>query len=339
MLLLGGGGLIGFLLAVLGAGGGILLLPLLISGAALPTREAVPLSLLVVTLMALGNLGPYLRRRQVAPKPALILGVPALAGSWIGGSLVKAGYVAEPVQLGLFAAAALLASWLLSRGQAVGAAAERSGSGSPVALAIQGLLVGLLTGIAGVGGGFAIVPALVLLAGLPMQLASGTSLLLIAVNSLVALAALGHWPAASLPLMLPLMLPLVGGGFAGALVGQRLAPHLSDHLLRRGFAALLVGSAQLSGLEAWRRQEPTANQTSHRPSVDSLGTTTGAPRTSPPLAAALAPQSMAPQSAQPSQQPPRVGPLAGNAPTRHHGDAGSAASHWSEPPTPTPSTL
>lgn len=110
LLLLGGGGLIGFLLAVLGAGGSILLLPLLVSGAALPTREAVPLSLLVVTLMALGNLGPYLRRRQVAPKPALILGVPALAGSWIGGSLVKAGYVAEPVQLGLFAAAALLAS-------------------------------------------------------------------------------------------------------------------------------------------------------------------------------------------------------------------------------------
>ena len=257
LLLLGGGGLIGFLLAVLGAGGGILLLPLLISGAALPTREAVPLSLLVVTLMALGNLGPYLRRRQVAPKPALILGVPALAGSWIGGSLVKAGYVAEPVQLGLFAAAALLASWLLSSSQAVTAAAERSGSGSPVALAIQGLLVGLLTGIAGVGGGFAIVPALVLLAGLPMPLASGTSLLLIAVNSLVALAALGHWPAASLPLMLP----LVGGGFAGALVGQRLAPHLSDHLLRRGFAALLLGSALLSGLEAWRRHDPAANRT------------------------------------------------------------------------------
>ncbi len=50
----------------------------------------------------------------------------------------------------------------------------------------------LLTGIAGVGGGFAIVPALVLLAGLPMQLASGSSLLLIGVNALVAFAALGQ---------------------------------------------------------------------------------------------------------------------------------------------------
>ena len=266
LLLLGGGGLIGFLLAVLGAGGGILLLPLLISGAALSTREAVPLSLLVVTLMALGNLGPYLKRRQVAPKPALVLGLPALAGSWMGGSWVKAGYVSEPVQLGLFAAAALLASWLLTRRSTMSTAAEQGRSGPPLALAFQGLLVGLLTGIAGVGGGFAIVPALVLMAGLPMPLASGTSLLLIAVNSLVALAALGHWPAASLPLMLPLL----GGGFIGALVGQRLAPHLPDRQLRRGFAALLIGSALLSGAEAWRRQEPTRptssqQQASHRP--------------------------------------------------------------------------
>jgi len=59
LLLLGlGGGVIGFLLSVLGAGGSILLLPLLVSGAALPTREAVPLSLLVVMLLALANLGP-----------------------------------------------------------------------------------------------------------------------------------------------------------------------------------------------------------------------------------------------------------------------------------------
>ena len=57
LLLVGGGGLIGFLLAVLGAGGSILLLPLLVGDASLSTREAVPLSLLVVTLMALGNLG------------------------------------------------------------------------------------------------------------------------------------------------------------------------------------------------------------------------------------------------------------------------------------------
>ncbi|MFN9924064.1 MAG: sulfite exporter TauE/SafE family protein [Cyanobacteriota bacterium] len=249
LLLAVGGGLIGFLLSVLGAGGSILLLPLLISGAGLPTREAVPLSLLVVMLLALGNLGPYLRRGQFAPRPALVLGVPALAGSWIGGSWVKAGYVAEPVQLAIFAAAALLASWLLTR-PAAAAPAGPQPRARVLLLAGQGVLVGLLTGIAGVGGGFAIVPALVLLAGLPMALASGTSLLLIAVNALVALVALGHWPAASLPLMAPLLL----GGSIGAILGQRLAPHLPDRRLRQGFAALLIGSALLTGVEAVRRQ-------------------------------------------------------------------------------------
>jgi uncharacterized membrane protein YfcA len=268
----GGGALIGFLLAVLGAGGSILLMPLLISGAGLPTREAVPLSLLAVALLAVANAGPYLRRRQVAPRPALILGVPALAGSWIGGTLVKIGLIPEPVQLALFAAAALVASWLLTRRRdrpsatpRIEPAGSRLASGSPAALAGQGVLVGLLTGIAGVGGGFALVPALVLLAGLPMHLATGTSLLLIAANSVVALEALGHWPAASLPLLLPLL----AGGLVGGIAGQALAAHLSDRRLRQGFAALLIGSALLTGAEAVHRQKLATDanaQARHAPS-------------------------------------------------------------------------
>lgn len=256
-LLASGGVLIGFLLSLLGAGGSILLLPLLVSGAGLPTREAVPLSLLVVMLLALANLGPYMRRGQFAPRPALILGLPALAGSWIGGSWVKAGHIPEPVQLAVFALAALMASWLLTQ-RSLESNADRIERAQPVALAIQGVLVGLLTGIAGVGGGFAIVPALVLLAGLPMAVASGTSLLLITVNALVALAALGHWPAANLPLMAPLLV----GGAVGAVVGQRLAPHLSDRRLRQGFSLLLLGTAALSGGEAWRRHHQPSEPSS-----------------------------------------------------------------------------
>lgn len=263
-LLAGGGAVIGFLLAVLGAGGSILLLPLLVSGASLPTREAVPLSLLVVMLLALANVGPYVRRGQFAPGPALILGLPALAGSWIGGGWVKAGHVGEPVQLGLFAVAALVASWLLTRGQASRPAPINPAQDCSrhLLLAIQGLLVGLLTGVAGVGGGFAIVPALVLLGGLPMALASGTSLLLIAVNALVALAALGHWPATSLPLVAPLLV----GGAIGASVGQRLAPQLNDRRLRQGFSLLLISSALLSGWEAWRRHQSSTPSPSPVPS-------------------------------------------------------------------------
>lgn len=260
-LLAAGGGLIGFLLSVLGAGGSILLLPLLVRGAALPTKEAVPLSLLVVIVLALANLGPYARRRQLALRPALILGLPAMAGSLLGGRWVRAGYVSEPVQLTVFALAALVASWLLLRPSPAAATQGSRPNRASLLLAIQGVIVGLLTGIAGVGGGFAIVPALVLLGGLPMQLASGTSLLLIPLNALIALVALGHWPASSLPLMPPLLL----GGTLGALVGQWLAPHLNERQLRRGFAALLVGSALLTGAETVQRQS-----TPHKPSSLSI---------------------------------------------------------------------
>ncbi|MFO0056661.1 MAG: sulfite exporter TauE/SafE family protein [Cyanobacteriota bacterium] len=270
-LLAGGGALIGVLLSLLGAGGSILLLPLLVSGAALPTREAVPLSLVVVSVLALANLGPVVRRGQVAPKPALILGLPALAGSWVGGSWGRGGLVPESLQLALFAGAALVASWLLTQGQTATSSPRRRARPAAycdqhrvLALAVQGLCVGLLTGIAGVGGGFAIVPALVLLAGLPMARASGTSLLLIAVNALVALAALGHWPTTKPSLVLAVL----GGGAIGVIGGQWLAPYLSDRRLRQGFSLLLLGSALLTGSEAWRRHHPSLHhaQASQPPS-------------------------------------------------------------------------
>ena len=73
--------------------------------------------------------------------------------------------------------------------------------------------------------------------------------MLVSLNSLVAFAALGLWPAAHLPLMLP----LIGGGAIGAIIGQRLAPHLPELRLRQGFSALLIGSALLTGFEAWER--------------------------------------------------------------------------------------
>jgi uncharacterized membrane protein YfcA len=252
-LLMGGGGaVIGFLLSVLGAGGSILLLPLLVSVAGLPTREAVPLSLLVVAILAAGSAIPLLRRRLLAPRPALQLGLPALLGSWLGGSWVKAGYVPEPLQLGIFAIAALVAAVFMVRPQrqlAPPAGAVARPRQLPLGLLAQGLGLGLLTGVAGVGGGFAIVPALVLLAGLPMPMASCTSLVLIAANALVALLAQGHWPASTLPLLPPLLI----GGVVGGVIGQQLLPHLGDAQLRRGFAALLLASALLTVGEALRR--------------------------------------------------------------------------------------
>ncbi len=246
LLLLGGGALIGALLALLGAGGSILLLPLLVSGLALTMREAVPLSLIVVLLLALMNLVPALRQRRVAWHFGLWMGVPALVGSWIGASWVKAGLISPDQQLLVFALAAATAAALIARPPSI--LSKSAGSEQRWLLPAQGLGVGLLTGIAGVGGGFAIVPALVLLGRLPMTLATGTSLLVITASSLMALFAQGEWPKDGLRLLIPL---LIGGSF-GLLLGLRLAPYLPEHRLRQGFAAMLMMSALSSGLEVIR---------------------------------------------------------------------------------------
>ena len=254
LLLLAGGALIGALLALLGAGGSILLLPLLVSGLSLPMREAVPLSLMVVLLLALMNLVPALRQRRVSWHLAGWLGAPALLGSWIGAAWVKAGLIGPNQQLLLFALAATVAAALMLRPPS----ASSAGPARWWWLPPQGLGVGLLTGIAGVGGGFAVVPALVLLGRLPMALASGTSLLVIAASSLMALFAHGEWSVEGFRLLFPL---LIGGGF-GVLLGQRLEPHLPEQRLRQGFAALLLLSAVSSGVEALQARDAHADQPS-----------------------------------------------------------------------------
>ena len=254
LLLLSGGALIGALLALLGAGGSILLLPLLVSGLSLPMREAVPLSLIVVLILALMNLVPALHQRRLSWRFAGWMGAPALLGSWIGAAWVKDGLISPNKQLLLFALAAAAAAVLMARPPSASSAPT-----GPVRwwwLPPQGLGVGLLTGIAGVGGGFAVVPALALLGRLPMSLASGTSLLVIATSSLMALLAHGVWNVDAFRLLFPL---LIGGGF-GVLLGQRLAPHLPEQRLRKGFAALLLVSAMSSGVEALQPRDAHAVQ-------------------------------------------------------------------------------
>lgn len=249
LLLLAGGVLIGALLALLGAGGSILLLPLLVSGLSLPMREAVPLSLIVVLLLALMNFVPALRQRRVSWRFPGWMGAPALLGSWIGAAWVKAGLIGPNQQLLLFALAAAAAAAFMLRPPSASSAS--AGPARWLWLPPQGLGVGLLTGIAGVGGGFAVVPALVLLGRLPMVLASGTSLLVIAASSLMALFAHGEWSVEGFRLLFPL---LIGGGF-GVLRGQRLSPHLPEQRMRQGFAALLLMSAVSSGFEVWQRRD------------------------------------------------------------------------------------
>ena len=154
---------IGLSLGLLGSGGSILTVPVLHYLLDQPEQAAIGGSLLVVGLIAASASVPYAMARQVDWRKAVWFGVPGMAGAWLGASLAR--WVPGPVQLALFAAVMLVAAVRM-----LGSAPLSTGDAQPHPLAVvaSGAAVGALSGLVGVGGGFLIVPALVLLAAVPM---------------------------------------------------------------------------------------------------------------------------------------------------------------------------
>lgn len=248
--------LVGGLLGLLGGGGALLAVPLLRLGTHLDTHEAVALALPVVAAASLAALVPHLRAGRVRVGLGLRFALLGMAGALAAGRL--AHHVPEALLLGGLVAImgkSALSLWRCQRCDEAETVDERgvprpgapaTPSGGPTAgnLAWHALAIGTLTGLSGVGGGFLIVPALTLRAGLPTRVAAATSLLVIALNALGGLAGhllAGRAPGAGVP-----------GGWlgaalaaaaAGALVGSLLAGRLPQPVLRRGFAVLVLIAA------------------------------------------------------------------------------------------------
>jgi uncharacterized membrane protein YfcA len=255
---------IGLTLGLLGAGGSILTVPVLVYVVGEAPKAAVAESLAIVgTIAAIGAM-PYARKGLVAWSTVLLFGVPGMMGSYVGA--VAGKYVSGHVQLTAFSALMLLASLLMMRPPhrtPATVAASKPMKRKPPAQAfadgmligVEGFGIGVLTGFMGVGGGFLIVPALVLLVGLPMHLAIGTSLATIALNSMI-----GFYKSSQ---MLPLLQLKANGsiivafavvGVAGSLIGSAICHRLPQQRLRRLFAwfVLVMGAwllwRNLSGL-------------------------------------------------------------------------------------------
>lgn len=176
--------LIGLSLGLLGGGGSILTVPVFVYLLGFEAKEAIAGSLAVVGATSLFGAVGHWRAGNVNLRVAAVFGAVAMPGAYLGARL--AAFVSGGVQLTLFAGVMLLAAWFMfrPRNAAEEDAAGEHARGMPLWLiAAQGLAVGLLTGLVGVGGGFLIVPALVLLGKVPMKQAVGTSLLVIAMNS------------------------------------------------------------------------------------------------------------------------------------------------------------
>ncbi|MGA9520857.1 MAG: sulfite exporter TauE/SafE family protein [Myxococcaceae bacterium] len=230
--------LIGISLGLLGGGGSILTVPIFLYVFGFGPRESIAMGLAVVGMTSFVGAAGHWREGNVRAKEALTFGGVAMAGSWTGARL--AAWVPGPVQLTIFASVMLVAAGFMYRnasGQKEPAATTEQARPRSLLLTIAASLgVGLLTGLVGVGGGFLIVPALVLLAGLPMKQAVGSSLLVIALNSAVGFV--GYLGQVELPWILLGQFTAIA--VAGIVAGTRLARYVSPSALKRAFAAFLV---------------------------------------------------------------------------------------------------
>jgi uncharacterized protein len=230
-------GVIGLSLGIFGGGGSILAVPVLVLVTRLTPAAAVATSLAMVGATSLIASYAHYRRGLVRPQVALLFGLSGVVTSFLGAKLT--GLVSGSLIMRAFALLMLVVGigMLLGKRRSAAAPPEAPRAASrPIAAALAGAGVGLVTGFLGVGGGFLVVPALIAFAGLEMREAVGTSLLVIAINS--AAGFLGHLDGGHLDPSL--IAALTGAAVAGALVGERLARDLSTITLRRAFGLLVV---------------------------------------------------------------------------------------------------
>lgn len=247
--------LIGLSLGALGGGGSILTVPALVYLLGQDPHQATSSSLLIVGVTSLIALIPHARRGNVRIGQGLVFGALGTAGSFAG--TAAAAHVPPAVLLTAFAALMLIVSALMLQ-RSLRPAGDTDSAGADiepmltlrpltcacprvVKVLVTATAVGLLTGFFGVGGGFALVPALVLALAFPMPVAVGTSLLVISVNSATALAARATSGSSSVNWAVIGVFTAVA--VSGSLLGGRLTTRVQPRHLTRAFVVLLVAVA------------------------------------------------------------------------------------------------
>jgi len=249
------GAIVGFSLGLTGGGGAIFAVPLLVYGLHLPAREAVGVSLLTVGSTALVGFVQRARGGMVEFHTGLMFAFAGMVGAPAGAWL--ADRMEEAVLLGLFAVLMLLIAVRMWRkagdpaaqlpilaDENAGLSCRRNPEGKlrltsqcAMLLGIVGLGAGVLAGLFGVGGGFIIVPALVIFSRMGMQRAIGTSLLVI---TLISASGTASHLLAGKDLSLATAGVFTAGSIAGLFAGSELAQRLAGPTLQKAFAAAIV---------------------------------------------------------------------------------------------------
>ncbi|GAA1496084.1 sulfite exporter TauE/SafE family protein [Paeniglutamicibacter kerguelensis] len=226
--------LIGISLGLLGGGGSILTVPILTYVAGMNPKEAIAASLFVVGATSAVSAVTHARKKRVQWRTGLVFGAAGMAGAFGGGLL--GGHIPGAVLMIAFALMMVATSLAMIRGRKNHTTGARDAELPVPKVVLEGLVVGLVTGLVGAGGGFLVVPALALLGGLSMPVAVGTSLVVIAMKSFAGLG--GYLTTVILDWA------LVGGVTAAAILGSflgaRLAGRIPEAALRKGFGFFVL---------------------------------------------------------------------------------------------------
>ena len=242
---------IGVSLGLLGSGGSIITVPVLVYLIGQDEKVAIAGSLFVVGNIALAGSLQYLRAKLIDWHNVFVFGVPGMAGTYLGA--VIAAFVPGIMQLAFFALVMLLASYMMLR--PVELTDKPHEPRETWKIAIDGLIVGVITGLVGVGGGFLIVPALVLLGGMAIHAAVATSLVIIALKSYSGFYKyIDVLEQQNLELDWTTLMIVTALGVLGSYAGAKIANRMPQDKLKKGFGYFLI----LMGLYILGRSAPEA---------------------------------------------------------------------------------
>lgn len=235
---------IGLSLGLMGGGGSILAVPILVYVMGVNSREAIAMSLFIVGCVSFLGALSAAKRGDLSWRIVAGFTPAAMLGAYFGSQLIQLPWITDTVQLISFGLIMLVASVLMIR---KGNASRIHSSPAPhpkrpwqaLMIPAEGLAVGIVTGFVGVGGGFLIIPALVLLSHLPMKTAVGSSLLIISLNSAVGFA--GYLNQVSLNWALTFSFTLAAG--IGIAIGGALSQHIDARRLQKGFGYFVLAVA------------------------------------------------------------------------------------------------
>ncbi len=242
--------LVGVSLGLLGGGGSILTVPILTYVLGMDPTHAITSSLFVVGVTSLVGMVRHAWAGRVAWRTGVVFGLAGMVGAFIGG--LFGGVIPGAVLMVLFAVMMIVTSAAMIRGRRERDPASPAPTRHPARVLLEGFGVGFATSLVGAGGGFLVVPALALLGGLPMALAVGTSLLVIAMQSSAGLV--GHLVTVSLDW--PVVLAVTAVAIAGSFLGTALIGRIPERALRKSFGifvlvmGFLVLAQELPGIVA-----------------------------------------------------------------------------------------